>query len=215
MTTATLSPTPKIDSLTDAGAVPLATRPRLPHAIVWTRDDCQKMEQAGILSRRYELIEGEIVYMTQFLPHRLSLNRVFAWLLLTFGETFVFSQAAIDVRPEDNPTSRPEPDAVVLDVELPVLLQADPKQDPKAANVRLLIEVADTTLTSDLTTKAGLYARAGIPEYWVLNVAERRLHVRRRPVGGRYQDESNYDESDSVACLAAPQSPVLVGSLLP
>ena len=55
-----------------------------------------------------------------------------------------------------------------------------------------MVEVADSTLAFDLNTKAALYARAGIPEYWVLDVKGQRLMVHRDPSGGRYQSVIAY-----------------------
>jgi hypothetical protein len=57
---------------------------------------------------------------------------------------------------------------------------------PGPQDLHLVVEVADTTLNFDLTTKAGLYAHAGIVEYWVLDVPGRRVIVHRPPQAGRY-----------------------------
>jgi len=91
----------------------------------------------------------------------------------TFGEQFVIPEAPIDVAPEDNPTNEPEPDLVVL---------AKPSREfqdanPRFGDLRLVVEISDSTLGFDLTTKAELYVRAGIVEYWVVDVAARRLVV--------------------------------------
>jgi Uma2 family endonuclease len=72
--------------------------------------------------------------------------------------------------------------------------------------LHLVVEVADTTLSFDLTTKAALYARAGIVEYWVLDVPGRRLIVHRHPQLGKYTTILIYSEQESVAPLAAPQA---------
>jgi Uma2 family endonuclease len=69
--------------------------------------------------------------------------------------------------------------------------------------VRLLVEVSDSTLGFDLTRKAGLYARAEIVEYWVFDIAARRLIVHRDPIAGRYQSVLEYGEQEAVAPLAA------------
>lgn len=67
-----------------------------------------------------------------------------------------------------------------------------------------MVEVGDSTLRFDLTVKARLYGRAGIVEYWVLDVAGRRLIVHRGPAAGGYTSVAVYGESESVAALAAP-----------
>ena len=66
----------------------------------------------------------------------------------------------------------------------------------------------------DLTTKARLYARSGIVEYWVLDVAGRRLIVHRDPVDGQYQSVIGFSEEERVARLAAPEQDIRVGELL-
>jgi len=76
-----------------------------------------------------------------------------------------------------------------------------------------VVEVSDSSLGFDLTTKAALYARAGIVEYWVLDVAGRRLIVHRDPRAGRYISVAAYGEEESVAPLAALESLLRVGDL--
>jgi Uma2 family endonuclease len=72
--------------------------------------------------------------------------------------------------------------------------------------LHLVVEVADSTLNFDLTTKAALYARAGIAEYWVLDVSGRRLIVHRLPQSGKYTAILVYNEQEEVAPLAAPHA---------
>jgi len=57
-----------------------------------------------------------------------------------------------------------------------------------------------------LSKKADLYARAGIPDYWVFDINNRRLIVHRQPVEGKYTSIVEYREDESVAPLAAPES---------
>jgi len=115
-----------------------------------------------------------------------------------FGSLYVYQEVPIDVAPEDNPTSEPEPDLSVLDK--PVV--EFPKPNPGPQHLRLVVEISDTTLEHDLTKKAGLYARAGIPEYWVLDIAKRRLIVHREPKDGLYISIVAYSEQESVSPLA-------------
>jgi Uma2 family endonuclease len=84
----------------------------------------------------------------------------------------------------------------------------------------LVVEVSDTTLALDLTEKAELYATAGVDDYWVLDLTGRRLLVFRDPAaipagGTAYRTHLTLGPSESVAPLAAPNSPVTVASLLP
>ena len=82
--------------------------------------------------------------------------------------------------------------------------------NPKPEDLLLLVEIADTTLRFDVTVKAALYARAGVIEYWVLDVVGRRLLVHRDPRAGAYADITVYDEHERVSPLAAPHASFLV-----
>jgi Uma2 family endonuclease len=125
-----------------------------------------------------------------------------AWLIRVFGEKFVLQEAPIDVSPEDNPSNEPGPDIVVLNRDFWNFQSANPSPQ----DLNLVVEVADTTVSFDLTTKAALYARAGIVEYWVLDIPRRRLIVHRNPQFGKYMDIAIYNEQESVAPLAAPHA---------
>ncbi len=186
-------------------------RVRTAFAIEWTRGDCYKLEESGVLTRRYELLEGDIIYqMPQKTGHRVSVSRAFGWLSGIFGADRVQTQAAIDVAPEDNPTSEPEPDVVLL--QAPRTVQdAD---NPRPQEIALCIEVGDATLSYDLSTKAGLYARAGIVEYWVISIPERSVHVHRDPQNGVYRIHDTFGESDTVALLVSPHTMIPVADLL-
>jgi Putative restriction endonuclease len=68
------------------------------------------------------------------------------------------------------------------------------------------VEIAHTGLSFDLKVKAALYARAGVPEYWVIDVAGRRLLVHRNPQEGKYADVAAYSEHESVSWLRRTNS---------
>jgi Uma2 family endonuclease len=180
-----------------------------PRAIRWTREDCARLEEAGVLVGPYELIEGSINRMGQNMPHADLVSIIVEWLFEVFGRKYVVTQASIDVRPEDNPTNEPMPDALVLNRPT-----REFKDRPKPADIRLLVEVADSTLGYDLKTKAALYARAEILEFWVIGVAEHTIHVHRDPRDGRYQDTRVLSGTDLLSSLAAPDVAVEVGTLL-
>jgi Uma2 family endonuclease len=167
----------------------------------WTREECATLEESGVFDQQHlELIHGDLISkMGKKRPHVNALVAVQAWLMRTFGEQFVNPEAPIDVSPEDNPTNEPEPDLVVL---------AKPSREYKDANpqpgdVRLLVEISDSTLGFDLTTKAELYARAGIVEYWVVDVAAQRIIVHRELREGLYESVIGYNEQESVSPLAS------------
>lgn len=181
-----------------------------PLAIRWKREDCDNLEKAGILNYRYELVEGVINRLPQNINHANIIRRLIAWLFSAFGEDYVLTQMTIDVRPEDNPTNEPQPDGIVL---------SRPAEEfntnPKPADILLCIEASDTTLAYDLTTKASLYARAGIVEYWVINFPERKLHIHRNSQAGVYQNVTIHVETDTVTSLISPDICVQVSKLLP
>jgi Uma2 family endonuclease len=179
----------------------------------WTRAECATLEASGLLDQqKLELVEGELISkMGKNRPHVNTLTLMIGWLMQTFGLLFVNPEAPIDVAPEDNPTNEPEPDIIVLKRELSHFRSANPKPE----DLHLVVEIADTSVRFDLTTKAALYARAGITEYWVLDVAGRRLLVHREPKSGSYASVVAYSEEESVAPLAAPQKNFRVADAFP
>jgi Uma2 family endonuclease len=170
---------------------------------LWTRTEYQELCSSVVDGHRLELIEGELINkMGKKPPHRNSVALLLEWLFSVFGSRFVLQEAPIDVAPEDNPSSEPEPDLSVLKRDLSHFARTS----PQPADLHLVIEVADSTLGFDMRTKAGLYARAGIVEYWVLDVTHRRMIVHREPQAGRYASVVAYEAEESVAPLAAPDS---------
>jgi hypothetical protein len=91
------------------------------------------------------------------------------------------AEAPIDVSSADNPWNEPEPDLIVLKREFSTF-----DSNPQPNDLKLVVEIAGSALKFDLTVKAALYARAAIVEYWVLDVAGRRLIAHRSPVSGTY-----------------------------
>ncbi len=178
----------------------------------WTRDQCQSMEAAGILDyRNYELLDGELV---RIMPNRPKHNdpqmSLYESLAAAVGPGRVLVEASVDLSPEDTPTYEPQPDIVVLNVPRQSLRGAPRRPE----HIALLVEVSDTTLAYDLADKALLYARAEIPEYWVLDINNRRIVVHRDPAGGRYRDVAAYAENEDAAPLACPECRVQAGALL-
>jgi Uma2 family endonuclease len=118
--------------------------------------------------------------------------------------------APIDVAPQDNPINEPEPDLIVLTRPS----REFPNTNPQPGDLRLMVEISDSTLGFDPTTKAALYARAGILEYWVLDIPARRLIVHRDPQIGLYRSITVYGEQEMVSPLAAPSHSFPVGEAL-
>lgn len=175
----------------------------------WTREECAAIEATGVWDHQHlELIEGDLINkMGKNRAHVSALSLLYGWLVTVFGTQFVNPEAPIDVAPEDNPTNEPEPDLIVL-----TQPTGEFTANPRPADLRLVVEVSDSTLGFDLTTKAALYARAGIAEYWVLDVAARRLVVHREPADDGYRSIQAYSDQESVSPLASPGHALLVGS---
>jgi Uma2 family endonuclease len=148
----------------------------------WTRSECKSLEVTGLWDReKLELIDGDLISkMGKNWPRVNTTALVMKWLTAVFGALYALQDAPIDVSPEDNPTNEPEPDLIVL--EQPCSAYKTASRVP--ADVRLLVEISDTTLAFDLGIKARLYARAGISEYWVVDVTGRRIVVHSRPACG-------------------------------
>ena len=79
----------------------------------------------------------------------------------------------------------------------------------------LFIEVASSSLRYDLNAKASLYAEAGVPEYWVLNLVDRELVVFRTPQEGDYRDRATYRSGDRVVPEAWEDVVIEVSELFP
>lgn len=179
----------------------------------WSRAECQTLEATGLWDQeRLELIEGELISrMSKKRPHVIVLMLVMEWLSGVFGNRHVNPEAPIDVSPQDNLTNEPEPDLVVLAKVATEYTNAN----PTASEVRLVVEISDTTLGFDLGTKARLYARAGISEYWVVDITGRRIIVHRNPGTGTYASVVACSEGESISPLAKPSSSFPVSSAFP
>ncbi len=113
--------------------------------------------------------------------------------------------------PEDTPTSAPEPDVYVTSAPAEQFW----RREIGPGDLLLVIEAADSTLAFDTVVKAGLYARAGIADYWVFDIVSRRIIVHRDPSGGTYGSVIAYEYGESVAPLAAPRATIRWTDLIP
>lgn len=196
----------------------LERSPSQPHRRLWTRQEFEHAIAAGVFvpEDNLELIEGELVVkMTQNGPHatayRLSekaMNRV-------FGEGYdVRGQLPLAL----SVGSAPEPDIAIV-TGSPRDYAAD---HPTGTETVLVIEISDSTLLYDQTTKAALYARAGIAEYWILNLSDRLLEIHRAPapmteamLGHGYRSIVRLPETETASPLAMPSAFFHIADLLP
>src|SRR5918912_896850 len=142
-----------------------------------------RMAEAGILTAddRVELIEGEIVQMSPIGSlHAACVRRLNQLLQRLLGHAAVIS-VQDPVRLSD--FSEPEPDVALLKPRADFYAHQHPTPD----DVLLIIEVADTTVLYDRNVKVPLYARAGIPEVWLVDLQQDLIEVYARPTSGAYQ----------------------------
>ncbi len=177
---------------------------------MWTRQECAKLEASGIWAQqRLELVNGELISKKgKKRPHTNVMVIMHTWLLRVFGEQYVNQEAPIDVASVDNPINEPEPDLIVLSKPSREIRD----QNPQPSEVRLVVEIAASTVRFDLTVKARLYARAGIADYWVVDIPSRRIIVHRDPQEGQYRSVVAYAEQETVKPLASPDHEFPVGS---
>ncbi len=169
--------------------------------------------EAGLLAgQRFELIEGDLIdKMGQDPPHAFSVSTFNAWLTRVF-EGRVRIQLPIEVAAPDQAISWPEPDAAVIAGESASAFRS---RHPRGDELLLVIEVADSTARHDLTTKRDIYARAGVPEYWVLDLASRKLIVHRKLSQGQYTEILSLDESEAAWLSGHPDAKFAIAGLLP
>ena len=179
----------------------------------FTRAEVERMMEAGLFAdQRYELIDGDLISkMGQAPPHAWAIHMVMVCLAKTFGIERIRVQQPLEVATEDHDLTWPEPDVAVL---------AEAKagyrtRHPRGDELLLVVEVADITAKFDRTWKRDLYARAGVPEYWLLDIGIRQLIVHRKPAKGTYQQISILPENDVVAVASSPHEPIAIAGILP
>lgn len=178
-----------------------STRVRL-----WTVEEYHRMAETGILNpeERVELIEGQIVPMSPKNPPHSAITQRTNNYLKTLLEGLAMIRVQEPIHLDRH--SEPEPDIAVVQI------HPDDYDDhhPEPAEVFLVIEVADSTLKYDLENKAALYAKAQIAEYWVIDVNNQRVFVKRNPEGKAYQQETVLQEDATTSLLAFPDVTVSI-----
>ncbi len=174
-------------------------------------DDYHRMIDSGLFAQqRLELINGEIIDMSPQSPTHFGLLLRIA---KTLEELFGVGFHARPQGPLALQHSEPEPDVAVVRGHLNDYLDRHP------TTAELVVEVSDTSLAYDRRTKSPVYAEAGIPEYWVVNLSSRVLEVYREPKpigsGFGYGETRHYRPDERVSPLGAPAASVLVSDLLP
>ena len=175
----------------------------------WTRAEYRRLIAMGALEDgKYELVLGEVwEKMGHGRRHIAACTRLSVALSRIFDPFRVQSQASLPVTNSGDP----EPDFAVLTGVMDDYLEREPTPE----EMLLVVEASDSTLRADLTAKARQYGSAGIPEYWVVDIPNRLLHVFRGPVADGYTTEAILTPEDEVRPLAAPDAAVRVTDLLP
>ena len=160
--------------------------------------DYHKMAEVGILKpdARVELIHGEIIKMSPIKSaHAGMVNFLLEYLILTLHRKYtVIGQNPIHI----DQFSEPEPDVIIASCREDRYRSAH----PTAQDIHLLIEVADSSLEYDRSVKKELYAEAGIPEYWIVNLMDQQLEVFRDPENKQYRIQEVLLPTGQVACLS-------------
>ena len=183
-----------------------------PSRVWFTRDNCETLVSMSLLQMPYELIDGEVISkMGQNALHCSGMRLVTRWLAEVYGLDFVSSQLTLEVLQEDRLHSDPLPDAFVTTKSLESYFKVQP--EPK--DVLLLIEVADASRSFDLSTKAALYARSSITEYWVLDMVNRNIVVHLEPTIDGYRSVVAYSEYETLSPKLKPEAKLTPSVLLP
>ena len=187
----------------------------VPQARRWSKEEYHAMWDLGWFNdQRVELLDGEIVEMPNpNPPHCVSLDKVAEFLFGHFPRSryWVRNQMPLDLGLD----VEPQPDLTVAD-------GPRPSFTGHPTTALLVVEISDSTLAIDRGMKRAIYARAGIADYWIVNINDRCLEVYRRPVadataerGFRYDEVMILREDETVSPLAAPAAVVPVSDLLP
>jgi Uma2 family endonuclease len=168
-----------------------------------TVDEYHRMGEEGVFppGARVELIRGEIVEMSPIGPgHAGSVRRFirnFSARLSPYA--IVDAQNPVELREQE---SEPQPDITLLRLQDDLYSTAT----PTPRDTLLVVEVADSSLSLDRRVKMHLYAEAGIPESWLVDLNSNTLFVYRRPSPEGYQDVRAYHRGEHRGETVAPEA---------
>ena len=169
-----------------------------PQRMRCTVRDFYRMGEAGVFSpdRHYELLNGDIILMQPIgESHAGNHDWLTRALITRLGEHY-WLRAQNPVRLDNH--SEPLPDFAILKLRNDGYRTAH----PGPGDTLLVIELASSSLAYDIGKKQRAYAKAGIPEYWVLDLTGRQLHVFRKPATIGYAQVRVLDEDDTIESTA-------------
>lgn len=176
---------------------------------LFTVDEYHRMVEAGILGEddRVELIEGEVVQMTPIgSRHAACVAKLTALFSRVQDRAIVWVQNPIRLGRH----SEPQPDVALLKPRADFYAQAH----PGPGDVLLVVEVAETSAAYDRELKVPLYARNGVAEVWLVDLAEERVEVYRQPAPRGYQDVRRLRRGERVAPQAFPDVGLTVDDIV-
>lgn len=182
----------------------------------WTRVEYERLIDLGAFApdERLELLGGQLVVREpQGTPHATGIRLVARALRMVFGPDWnIDAQLPVALDEE----SEPEPDIAVVPGGPRDYIASHPSRP------ELVVEVSLASLALDRGEKASLYARAGIADYWIVNLVDNVLEVHREPAADphaayawRYASVATLRQGDSITPLALPKAAIAVSDLLP
>jgi Uma2 family endonuclease len=177
----------------------------------WTREEYERIaENGGFGELRVELIYGEVLekMSPQGSRHATAMRAVQEYLRSAYADGFDV-RAQLPLAPDAVDASVPEPDLAVV----PGTFRDYRDRHPTSAI--LVVEIADASLRTDKRLKARVYAEAGIPEYWIVNLIDDVVEVHREPAGDTYARIQAFSLDEEIAPLTRPDASVPVSALLP
>ena len=177
----------------------------------FTTDEFNRMAEAGIFApdERVELVEGHLV---SYAPPQGPLHAGAVWNFPEViraglgGRAVLWSQLPVII----SDTCELEPDLSILRLREPGYTKAL----PRLADVRAVVEIADSSLAADRRRKLPVYAAAGIPEYWLVGLRQGRIQIYRDPRAQEYASYRLALRGDRLSFEAFPDVMFSVGELL-
>lgn len=168
------------------------------------------MVAAGILTKEdhVELIQGEIVAMTAIGPRHAGIVNRLNKAFFSLEENRALIAIQNPVKLDDY--NEPEPDFALLKPRLDDYTESH----PGPADILLIIEVSDSSLTYDQNIKAKLYAQAGVPEFWLITLAEDAILAYRQPTAEGYRSMQKVVPGETISPQAFPDVHIAVDDIL-